>query len=140
MRYSKFRQPESAVDVRLDGAVELLSRNVGDVRTVVLKDKISQRSGFNDSGGVTNHDACIIDEDINPTEILDHGVDDPLTSSLFTDILRDEKCTTTVLHDEFLGLAGVVGFLRQVDDSDLRTQGKPGTISQESANVHLRPP
>lgn len=117
------RDEERAVDVGLDGPVELLGGDVREIRAVILTRIVEsqcERYHFLTSRTVAYHDTGVVHEDINLAERLDERVDHGFATGLFTDVLRDEEGASAVLDNEELGLLRVLLLLGKVDDPDLR--------------------
>jgi hypothetical protein len=53
------------------------------------------------------HDGGIVDEDVDPSELLDDLLDDGLAAGLVSDVLRDAKTDSASSLDEPLGLVGI---------------------------------
>lgn len=70
---------------------------------------------------MTNHDGCVIDENVNLAPSFDDSLNDPVTSLFIPDILRDLDTFTSDSVDQFLGGVRIDLFLWEVDNRDLHS-------------------
>ena len=100
MRQSGLRQKKHSENVGLERALQLVFGDVSKVLIMVLL-------------------AGIVDEDIEPSELIDCFLDRSLAELLISDIADDGDCPASLLLDDLLGLSSVFT-LAQVQNSDVR--------------------
>lgn len=101
MRYSRLRQEERPINIRLHRPIELLGRDVQNVRDGVLGiQNIDQQLSFIASSHTKpHHNARVVDQNIDLPKVRQEQLDDPLASLLETDVLGDEKASLTGTDD-----------------------------------------
>lgn len=67
----------------------------------------------------THHDRSVVDQDIDPTPLLDDALNHPVAALLVSDVLGEEETLSPGSSNELLGLVGVDLLLGKVDDGDL---------------------
>src|SRR5438067_3809202 len=101
MREGRLGQIEHSEDIGLEGAPQLLLGDVSDVLVRMLF-------------------AGIVDEDIEPAELIDGFADRELTDLLVADVAGNRDRPAPFLVDDLLRLRGIV-VLAKIEDSDIGT-------------------